>query len=303
MYILKNRVLSLFITIMLLVGGNMSLFGGVMSFFRGLFDKPIEGDLFIIPNSICRLGDFYGPVLGGLTKVGSDIISEEEMDPDTLMVEVWATSRDNPGEKQPQMGLLISSKEGALSEKFPPEWHRHNLSNQERAEKWNSLTEKEQDDLYPPMNHEELKKYWRNGVNGEEARKSGRSDNWDRHKYSKLPGRFPAYIPIKYVKGINEEGILPIEICDNTKENCKDAILRFKQGIYRYGDQRYDEKMTFEKMLSRLSVSHVRRERESLNKKLIELGISDTEEGEKRRESLNKRLIKFGVLDKEEKGK
>lgn len=323
MYILKNRVLSLkgplLITIMLLVSGNMSLFGvsdtenklnvsqkeenPEVQNEKGATnneDEPIEGDLFL-SGSIMRLGNLIGPGFGGLTRVGSEtIVSKEKMDPNTLVISVWATSRDHPGENEPRFNgwLTTTAKKHAYSEQFPPEWQK--LSNKEFIEKWDSLTKKEQNDLCPLMSKEEEHKYWRQNRN--EALKSGRSDNWSNSSTttSFLSGSFPLYFPIKYFNGRKEKDILPIEICDDTRKNCKNVNLRLRQKIYRYGDIASNKKMPIEKMFNLEKVLYVRYQREELDNKLIKLGISDTEEGKKQRESLNNKLIDLGVLDEEE---
>ena len=315
MYILKNRVLSLFITIMLLSSGNILLFGDFVEPEKNVSQKNIQdendaevsenevvkGDLFL-SGTISSLGNLLGNPLGGLTKVESEtIVTKEEMDPDTLVINVWATSRDHPREKEPCFNrwLMITAKKLAFSEKFPLEWKK--LSNKEFVEKWDSLTEKEQHDLCPPMSKEELHKYWRQ--NSREALKSRRSDNWGLHRRTSskfLPGNFPLALPIKYLKGRKEKDILSIEICDDTRQNCKNVDLMLCQKKYRYGNRRYDKETPFEDMFSVEISQYVRRKREKLEEKLVKLGIQDTEEAENERESFNKRLIELGVLDEEE---
>ncbi len=314
MYILKNRVLSLLITIMLLVSGNMSLFGVSNTEELNVSQKNVQSendaevgeneivevDLFLI-GPIARLGRLLGhPKCGNLVKVRSETIVSEEIDPNALVVSVLATSRDNPKEKQPLNGLHRTAKKGAMSELLPQEWH--DMSEEELKKKWDLLTKEEENSISSQhiQTKEEQKEYWR--INEENAKKTGRSDDWQ-SRYPGLPGPFPSYLTLKSVNNLKEGDKSFIPICDDKGENCKYARVTAHQLNYRYEYDTDNKKRNFEEYLRKNKARHVRLLRKLLDKKLIKLGISDTKEGEKQRESLNNKLIELGVLDEEEEGK
>lgn len=68
--------------------------------------------------------------------------------------------------------------------------------------------------------------------NRDEKHQGGGSDNWSCHGNLELPGRFPDYLPLKYLEGLREGDKLSGKICK--KGECKNFELIARQLAYRY---------------------------------------------------------------------
>ncbi len=171
----------------------------------------VRGALFIVPNRASALKDYFfsSSALGHL-------VTPNPVKNDDKLVEVWATSEDDPQEETP--GMWITAKEGVKTT--------------------STITDEKQN--------------WRS--NSTLARLRLKSDNWAAHRHPLLPDiTFPYSIPLSMIAGKKEGDIVQLMLENPTSGAKIIAVLRCHQDGYRYGSDRYGYQRgtrTFEKILA-----------------------------------------------------
>jgi len=155
-------------------------------------DNVIEGDVFLVPSGEYRATE-------------NDIKEFAELGipvaPNEIMIPVWATSRDLPGEQVPIVGLRIASNEGVpacswdIYERWLKLYQQENDANEGGHAQELNQRRRTIESKYKYLHDEDLKKYWRKPG----APKEGRSDNWATRLHPALGNiQFPRHLPYSF---------------------------------------------------------------------------------------------------------
>lgn len=210
---------------------GLTAIAGVKIYTNDKYRRSIKGDLFIIPNPMQYPSNSEFPLKQALNA---------EIDSHDPLVQIWATSRDKKSEAS--YGTQIASTEGVW-----PEWIVAEVNKRAELEKdiGRRLTKEEIDAAMTPQEKEYWaaeNQYWRN--NREQAKKTGRSDNWARHGHPAFKETFPDALPYSILKDKKENDKLNLKVWG------KEVELRCKQNGYRYGSHRFG--LNFQEMLAEL---------------------------------------------------
>lgn len=215
------------------------LFVTLMASSLSLFPAPettvsadyIEGDIFIVPNALRYFGHNGYDNDYRLKNLGLNL------QPQNVLVEIWATSRDD--ENNPMPGTWITAKEGAPTPAAAKQ--------------------------VKPENN------WRAGGADTLQPQGNKSDNWTDHGHPQLGHYvFPRQLPLYLLEGKKEGDIVVLPI-KNSKDEWVKTVLRCQQNGYRYGSHRYG--YDFPMMLAALKKTFGEREDHGYDKFLIDKGI------------------------------
>ena len=222
MYILKNRVLSLLATIMLLVSGNMSLFG--------LNDDPDKAQENEKKNVKKGAAGKDGPIKGKLCIITRLLLEIDDADffDDNYLYESY-------------LGGLAGFKS----------LFKHRTINSKTITMPSLLVRVDAISIFDDLSNEETLRLSKDYVLRE-----GKSTAWALLGHPKLPGKFPEHLFYKDVKDLDDGDTIELLICNKKGENCKNCLLELCHKESRFSERLDGKKMTFKEALECLKKRH-----------------------------------------------
>ncbi len=223
MYILKNRVLSLLVTIMLLVGGNKVLIGAPGDEFNGDQGKYKKNEKGVKVSK-------NDPIKGKLCIITRPLLEVDD-----------ANFFDDNDSYESYLGDLASFKTSS----------KHRIINSKTITMPFLLVRVDVTSIFDGLSNEEAL-----NKSKDDVLREGKSTAWALLGHPKLPGKFPEHLFYKDVKDLDDGDIIELLICNKKVENCRLCLLEICHKESRFSERLDGKKMTFKEALECLKKRH-----------------------------------------------